>query len=145
TGIATFPVGACVGPHTHPGLETSYMLEGEVTLKIDGKPDQKVKAGESLQIPTACTVVAARRRTSPSVISEQRSRPPMSATKALTRSRKRRAVAERPSRPGNRSLWFVTAERVREGSSHKGDDAALIIGRSWNIPASYARYEHKSS
>ena len=41
----------------------------------------------------------------------------MSATKALTRSRKRRAVADRPSSPGNRSLWFVTAERVREGSS----------------------------
>ena len=35
----------------------------------------------------ACTVVAARRRTSPSLTSEQRSRPPMSATKALTSHR----------------------------------------------------------
>ena len=94
---------------------------------------------------SACTVVAARRRTSPSLTSEQRSRPPMSATKALTRSRKRRAVAERPSRPGNRSLWFVTAERAREGSSHKGDDVASMLGRSRDIPGSYARYEHKSS
>ena len=56
----------------------------------------------------------------------------MSATKALTRSRKRRAVAERPSRPGNKSLWFVTAERAREGSSHKGDDVASMLGRSRN-------------
>ena len=94
---------------------------------------------------SACTVVAARRRTSPSLTSEQRSRPPMSATKALTRSRKRRAVAERPSRPGNRSLWFVTAERAREGSSHKGDDVASMLGRSRNIPGYYARHEHKSS
>src|SRR5262249_5112699 len=78
---------------------------------------------------SACTVVAARRRTSPSLISEQRSRPPMSATKALTRSRKRRAVAERPSRPGNRSLWFVTAERVRDGNSAEGDDTVSTTGR----------------
>ena len=58
----------------------------------------------------------------------------MSATKALTRSRKRRAEAERPSRPGKRSWWFETAERVREGHSHKGDDAASIMGRSRGIP-----------
>src|SRR5262249_25925187 len=83
---------------------------------------------------SACTVVAARRRTSPSLISEQQSRPPMSATKALTRSRKRRAEAERPSRPGNRSLWFVTAERVREGNSSEGDDMASIPARSRDIP-----------
>jgi len=74
-----------------------------------------------------------------------RSRPPMSATKALTRSRKRRAEAERPSRPGNRSLWFVTAERVREGNSSEGDDMASITGRSRGISGTYARCEHKSS
>jgi quercetin dioxygenase-like cupin family protein len=34
-------------------IDASTPLEGEVTLKIDGKPDQKVKAGESLQIPIA--------------------------------------------------------------------------------------------
>jgi quercetin dioxygenase-like cupin family protein len=53
TGVATIAAGACAGWHTHPGLETSYMLEGEIVLKIDGKPDQKVKAGESLQVPIA--------------------------------------------------------------------------------------------
>jgi quercetin dioxygenase-like cupin family protein len=53
TGIATIAAGACAGPHIHPGLETSYMLEGEITLKVDGKPDQKFKAGESLQVPVA--------------------------------------------------------------------------------------------
>ena len=53
TGIATIAAGACAGWHIHPGLETSYMLEGEVTLKVDGKPDQKFKAGESLQVPIA--------------------------------------------------------------------------------------------
>jgi len=69
----------------------------------------------------------------------------MSATKALTRSRKRRAVAERPSRPGSRSLWFVTAERVREGSSLAGDDMASTTQRSRDIPGIYAQYPHTSS
>jgi quercetin dioxygenase-like cupin family protein len=53
TGIATIAAGSCAGPHIHPGLETSYMLEGEIILKIEGKPDQKFKAGESLQVPIA--------------------------------------------------------------------------------------------
>jgi len=64
TGIATVAPGACAGLHTHPGLETSYVLEGEVTIKIDGKPDQKMKAGDSFQIPIsgkhdACNVSTA--------------------------------------------------------------------------------------
>src|SRR5262245_4547490 len=71
---------------------------------------------------SACTVVAARRRTSPSLISEQRSRPPMSATKALTRSRKRRAVAERPSRPGNRLSLPKTRFEHSDGVVRQGPD-----------------------
>ena len=66
-------------------------------------------------------------------------------TKALTRSRKRRAVAERPSRPGSRSLWFVTAERAREGNSPEGDDMASTPRRSRDIPGIYAHCEHTSS
>lgn len=52
-GVATVAPGSCAGLHIHPGLEASYMLEGELTLKVDGKPDQKFKAGESFQVPTA--------------------------------------------------------------------------------------------
>src|SRR5215510_792677 len=53
TGVATIAPGACAGRHIHPGLETSYMLEGEITVKVEGKPDQKFKAGDSFQIPIA--------------------------------------------------------------------------------------------
>jgi quercetin dioxygenase-like cupin family protein len=53
TGMATIAPGACAGRHIHPGLETSYMQEGEITLKVDGKPDQVVKAGQSFQVPIA--------------------------------------------------------------------------------------------
>ena len=40
-----------VGRHTHPGIESAYVLEGDVVLKIDGQPDKVVKAGESWQVP----------------------------------------------------------------------------------------------
>jgi quercetin dioxygenase-like cupin family protein len=47
--IAEIAPGACAGRHTHPGIETNYSMEGEVVVKIDGKPDQTVKAGSSGQ------------------------------------------------------------------------------------------------
>jgi quercetin dioxygenase-like cupin family protein len=60
TGIGEFSPGSCAGRHTHPGIENSYILEGEGVIKVDGKPDQRVKAGEPFQVPAsvihdACT------------------------------------------------------------------------------------------
>lgn len=51
TAIAEVPAGGAAGRHTHPGMETGYVLEGELELVIDGKPPMKIKAGESYQIP----------------------------------------------------------------------------------------------
>ena len=51
TAIAEVPAGGAAGRHTHPGIETGYVLEGELELIIDGKPPMKIKAGESYQIP----------------------------------------------------------------------------------------------
>jgi quercetin dioxygenase-like cupin family protein len=51
TAIAEVPAGGAAGRHTHPGMETGYVLEGELELLIDGQPPLKVKAGESYQIP----------------------------------------------------------------------------------------------
>ena len=51
TAIAEVPAGGAAGRHTHPGMETGYVLEGELELLIDGKPPMKIKAGESYQIP----------------------------------------------------------------------------------------------
>ena len=50
-GVAQIPAGVCADRHTHPGVETSYVLEGEGVLKVEGKPEQRLKAGEPLQIP----------------------------------------------------------------------------------------------
>ena len=38
-------------PHTHPGLKTSYILEGDLTLTIQGQPPRKLKAGDSFSVP----------------------------------------------------------------------------------------------
>src|SRR3954468_21352856 len=51
TAIDEVPAGGAGGRHIHPGMETGYVLEGELELVIDGKPPMKIKAGESYQIP----------------------------------------------------------------------------------------------
>jgi quercetin dioxygenase-like cupin family protein len=53
--------GTCTGRHNHPGVDSGYVLEGDLLLKIDGKPDQSAKAGGSYEVPPAavhdaCTV-----------------------------------------------------------------------------------------
>ena len=40
-----------IGRHTHPGIESAYLLEGEIVLMIEGQADKTLKAGDSWQIP----------------------------------------------------------------------------------------------
>jgi quercetin dioxygenase-like cupin family protein len=49
-GYAELPRGTCSGRHTHPGIETSYVLDGELTLTIDGQPPKIYKAGDAFQL-----------------------------------------------------------------------------------------------
>ena len=51
TGLAEVPAGGTAGRHSHPGIETGYVLEGELEIIIDGQPPLKLKAGDSYQIP----------------------------------------------------------------------------------------------
>ncbi|MCK7475112.1 MAG: cupin domain-containing protein [Rhodopseudomonas palustris] len=51
SGLAELPVGGSIGRHTHPGIETGYLLEGEAVMSIDGQPDKHLKAGDSYAIP----------------------------------------------------------------------------------------------
>lgn len=51
TALAEIGPGGSAGRHTHPGIETGYVMEGEADLVIEGKPDQRIKAGESYSIP----------------------------------------------------------------------------------------------
>jgi quercetin dioxygenase-like cupin family protein len=47
----TLDPGATVARHTHPGIESTYVMEGEIELPIQGRPTQTMKAGEAFQIP----------------------------------------------------------------------------------------------
>ena len=51
TAIAEVPPGYCKGRHTHPGVESTYVMEGAILVKIEGQPDKVFKAGESFQVP----------------------------------------------------------------------------------------------
>jgi quercetin dioxygenase-like cupin family protein len=49
-GLAQLLPNTCSGRHNHPGIESSYILEGDELLKVDGKPDQHLKPGDPSQI-----------------------------------------------------------------------------------------------
>jgi quercetin dioxygenase-like cupin family protein len=50
-GIAEIAPNVDIGKHSHPGVESGYVLEGESVLVIEGQPDKTIKAGDSYQIP----------------------------------------------------------------------------------------------
>jgi len=42
---------AVIARHTHPGVESSVIMEGEVMLEVEGQPARTYKAGEGFQVP----------------------------------------------------------------------------------------------
>jgi quercetin dioxygenase-like cupin family protein len=43
--------GAAAPKHTHPGEEVAYVLEGQVSLEVEGKPPATLQAGDVFFIP----------------------------------------------------------------------------------------------
>lgn len=59
--LAELEPGQCTPHHAHPGAESAYILEGKVVVKIDGKPDLPLEAGQPLRFApgefhTVCNV-----------------------------------------------------------------------------------------
>jgi len=50
-GMAEIVPNVNIGRHTHPGPESGYMLEGDMTLLVEGQPPLALKTGESYKIP----------------------------------------------------------------------------------------------
>src|SRR3979490_3335763 len=48
---ATIEAGSAVGRHTHPGIESTHVLEGGFELPIQGQATRNLKPGVSFQIP----------------------------------------------------------------------------------------------
>ena len=40
-----------VARHTHPGVESAYVIEGEAELLVDGQASRKIQASDAFQIP----------------------------------------------------------------------------------------------
>jgi len=51
TGVAEIMPNVNIGRHTHFGAETGYVIEGTLTLLVEGKPPLALKPGDSYQIP----------------------------------------------------------------------------------------------
>ena len=51
SALAEFQPGATVGPHTHPGEEAGYLLEGSLVFEQAGKPTVTLKAGDTFFVP----------------------------------------------------------------------------------------------
>lgn len=50
-GIAEIVPNVSIGRHTHPGVESGYVLEGDMVLIVEGQPDKPLKAGDSYVVP----------------------------------------------------------------------------------------------
>jgi quercetin dioxygenase-like cupin family protein len=48
---AIIDAGVPVGRHTHPGIESAYVLEGGFELPIEGQATRTIKPGDGFQIP----------------------------------------------------------------------------------------------
>ena len=48
---AEINAGVVVGRHTHPGVESAYVLEGGFELPIQGAETKMLKAGDAFQVP----------------------------------------------------------------------------------------------
>jgi quercetin dioxygenase-like cupin family protein len=54
-----FAPGVAFPPHSHPGEEIAYVIEGVLEYRLEGQPPVTLKAGEALFIP-AGTIHAAK-------------------------------------------------------------------------------------
>lgn len=63
--LITVAPGGVVAPHTHPGIEMGYVLDGEAVMSIAGRPDRTLKAGDSYAVPAGVVHSARSTGTSP--------------------------------------------------------------------------------
>ena len=45
--------GTLVARHTHPGIESGYVVSGGLELPIEGQPTRMLKPGDGFQVPVA--------------------------------------------------------------------------------------------
>jgi quercetin dioxygenase-like cupin family protein len=63
-----FEPGAVVPKHTHPGEEVGFILSGELTVEVEGKPAQTFKAGDVFFIPAGTVHAGKNTSKAPTVV-----------------------------------------------------------------------------
>jgi quercetin dioxygenase-like cupin family protein len=48
---AEIEAGATVARHTHPGVESAYVLEGAAELSVEGQAARQLQAGDAFVVP----------------------------------------------------------------------------------------------
>ena len=48
---AEIEAGVTIARHTHPGIESAYIIEGGLELPIEGQPTRALKPGDGFQVP----------------------------------------------------------------------------------------------
>ena len=51
TAEAEIEAGVTIARHTHPGIESAYIIEGGLELPIEGQPTRALKPGDGFQVP----------------------------------------------------------------------------------------------
>ena len=51
-GLGEAKAGGSIGAHSHPGEELAYVISGTLTLKVKGKRDRSLHAGDSYTLPS---------------------------------------------------------------------------------------------
>ena len=51
--LVDVPAGFTVDRHTHPGVETGYILQGEADFIAEGQPDRRLKTGDHFKLGEA--------------------------------------------------------------------------------------------
>ena len=51
-GLAEIAPNVSIGRHTHFGVESGYVVEGDGVLLVEGAPDKPFTSGDSYQIPS---------------------------------------------------------------------------------------------
>jgi quercetin dioxygenase-like cupin family protein len=74
---AEIGAGVSVARHTHPGIESAYIVDGGLELPIEGQPTRALKPGDGFVVPPNTPHEAAR-----TVAKRPRSRAPMSWRRA---------------------------------------------------------------
>jgi len=49
--LVEIEAGANVARHTHPGVESTYLVEGGLELSVKGEPVRTIKVGDGFQVP----------------------------------------------------------------------------------------------